>query len=104
MIFWRSSFSRRMKNMPHKRESIASIMLTASQTVPIPIQKSCGYMQISSESGANVHVPSAKNSEWNAANSPLKSTTAQMPVTTNSAMTMPPANAKGRPMERGPNM
>ena len=67
-----------MKNMPHNRESIDSIMLTASQVKPIPIQKSCGYMQISSESGENTHVPSAKKSEWNTANSPLKSAIAQI--------------------------
>ena len=93
-----------MKNMPHNRESIDSIMLTASQVKPIPIQKSCGYMQISSESDGNVHVPSAKNSEWNTANSPLKSAIAQMAKRTNSATTRPPANANGWPIERGPNM
>lgn len=37
--------------------------VTTSQTTPMPIQKLGGYMQIKSESQANVHVPAAKKSE-----------------------------------------
>ena len=44
-------------------------------------------MQMRSESHAKVQVPSAKNSEWNAAKNPSKSTTTQAASTANTAIT-----------------
>ncbi len=39
----------------------------------MPTQNSDGYMQMSKESQLKVHVPAAKNSEWNCAKKPSKS-------------------------------
>ena len=96
-------FSLRTKNKPNTTESIERIAVTASHVQPIPTQKLTGYMQMSRESLANVQVPAAKNSEWNAVNSPSKSTAAHSPSTAKSASESTPEYSRRRPTERGPN-
>ena len=93
-----------MKNRPQTSAHTDSASVTASQTTPIPDQKPCGYMQMSSESLGNVQVPAAKKSAWKAANRPLKSMSAHEARMTNSAITAPPAQASGLPKARGPQV
>ena len=62
---------------PPAMESAASTHEVDSHTTPIPTQNACGYMQISSESTGNCHVPFSKKSACMLANRLLNPKEAQ---------------------------